>query len=275
MQRKAVLFLALFAGSSQPVFALTSDQVIKSAWSDRSYMIQDELQATSSKNPLRHVEAFASNENAKNGKSETEYGLKFQFKSWPEWRGHRSRYDEQKLLRESTLSWALRDRYAALTTFDLSEKMIKALADAEVVANRNVQAQGVALKAGKITSRAYLKAQVEQVKVKRALTAAKEEAELCRKKIKIWIPDWQGDAPTDLKSWNVDEIQSFLQMSVTGEKSLSRRIATEELNLLSDELMILRGRESQWLKSIDVSQTQKKDETSFEVGLTLLLPGLG
>ncbi|WP_142697230.1 hypothetical protein [Bdellovibrio sp. NC01] len=258
----------------QGLWALSSDQVLKTAWSDKTYLVQDDLQQTNSKNPLRTVEAFVAGE--RNGKEEIEYGLKFQFKSWPEWKNVRSKDSEQKLLKESSLAWALRDRYAVLTTYDLSQSKLKLLDQAVTVADRNVKAQSLALKAGRATSKSYLKAQVDQLKLKKAVNTAQEELAFCKRKIQQWLPEWKGEEPSDLKSWSVEDIDSYLQKAPAEDVSLSKKIAAEELQELSDELTILKGRESQWVKAFEIGQTQKKgDERSLEVELTFQLPGLG
>jgi hypothetical protein len=263
------LFLSCLFSFFSAQARVTSDQVLKTAWSDQTYLVHDEIQSTDSKNPFRTVEAFASTED--NGKEEVEVGLKFQLKSWPEWRSGRSRSEQQKIQKESALAWALRDRYGMLLNYQINLQKMKLLKEALASSDAYVRAQSLSLKAGRSTQKTFLNAQGDQYKLKRLENAAQLEQELLKSRVQRWLGA-QGDSELEtFELLGVDDVYATVKSS-TEEGSLTARLAKEELVNIGQELEIVRGRERQWFKGFEIAQTQKSDERKFEFEVTFQLP---
>jgi hypothetical protein len=263
------LFLSCLFSVFSAQALVTSDQVLKTAWSDQTYLVHDEIQSTDSKNPFRTVEAFASTED--DGKEEVEIGLKFQLKSWSEWRSGRSRSEQQKTQKDSALAWALRDRYGMLLNYQINLQKMKLLKDTMASTDAYVRAQSLALKAGRTTQKSFLNAQSDQYKLKRLESAAQLEQELLKNRLQRWLGEQKS---LDLESFEllgVDDIYAMVKSS-SAEGSLSARLAQQELVNIVQELEIVRGRERQWFKGFEVAQTQKSAERKFEFEVTFQLP---
>lgn len=262
--------LSLFLGANS--HAVSSEQVLKTAWSDQTYLVHDEIQSTNSKNPFRTVEAFASTED--NGKEEVEVGLKFQLKSWPEWRSGRSRSDQQRVQKESALAWALRDRYGALLSYQMNLQKLKILKTAIQSSEAYMQAQSLSLKAGRSTQKSYLNAQAELYKMKRMENTLQLEQELLGGRLRRWMGSQEKSELEPFELLGVDDVYAAVK-NAAPESSLTARLAREELINIGQELEIVRGRERQWFKGFEIAQTQKSDERKFEFEVTFQLPILG
>jgi hypothetical protein len=263
------LFLSCIFGVFSAQALVTSDQVLKTAWSDQTYLVHDEIQSTDSKNPFRTVEAFASTED--NGKNEVEVGLKFQLKSWPEWSSGRSRGQQQRIQKESALAWALRDRYGMLLNYQINLQKLQLLKNAQASSEAYVQAQSLSLKAGRSTQKSFLNAQGDQYKLKRLENAVELEQELLKNRLQRWVG---GQGNVELEMFDllgVDDVYAAVKSS-SDEGSLTARLAKEELINIGQELEIVRGRENQWFKGFEIAQTQKSDERKFEFEVTFQLP---
>ncbi|WP_413291214.1 hypothetical protein [Bdellovibrio sp. HCB337] len=256
-----------------PAFALTPEQVLKTAWTDKTYLAHEDIQETDSKNPFRSVEAFYSHE--RNGNSETEVGLKFNMKSYPEWRSGSSQTDTHQILKESSLAWALRDRYNVLLGYVLGGQKLKLLNNFIEAAEKNLQAQTLALRAVKTSTKAFLEAKDEFLRLKRSQSLLLAERQVLKKRLDRWSLEPESTEIEDLDLIEVDDVAKSLKEHEKVTQTLSGKLAKEEIWQLDQELKIVKGRENQWFKSFDVSQTAKKDEHVVEVGLTIFLPPLG
>lgn len=254
-------------------FAYTSEQVLKTAWSDRTYLSYDEIQSTGSRNPLRNVEGVLSQE--QNGTAEVEVGLKFQFKSWPEWTGKKSLGSEQKLLKETSLGWALRSRYNALLLVELNSQKLKCVEEALRLSDLYIQAQSLSLRAGRGTSKAFLAAKSDLYKLQRTRNALHQEKEILEKRVSSWVPEVKDRNLVGLELVQVDDISQILQGHYPNGDSLSKKIVHEEIEQMGQELEIVKGREKQWFKAFEISQARKDDETRYKLELTVQIPGIG
>ncbi|KHD89260.1 MAG: hypothetical protein OM95_04885 [Bdellovibrio sp. ArHS] len=255
------------------VFAVTPEQVLKTAWNDKTYLSFEEIQATDSKNPLRSVEGFVSSEEEERD-TESKIGLKFQFKSWPEWKTGRPKGTEQKLLRSASLGWALKNRYNTLLIYELNRQKTAKLSQMIQLSERHVQAQTLSLRAGRSTSKSYISARAELVKLKRSLSVLQQERQMLETRIQVWVPSWQEGSLETLNLVSVEDVEQNLKASVVKGDSLTKKIANEEIEQLTQELTIVKGRENQWFKGVDVSQNRKKNDISYEIEVTLQLPFL-
>ncbi|MFS4458046.1 hypothetical protein [Bdellovibrio sp. HCB2-146] len=258
--------------ASTAVWAATPEQILKTAWTDQTYLVHDEIKSTDSKNPFRSVDAFASTEDK--SKPDTEVGLKFQLKSWPEWRSGRSRLGQQRLQKESALSWALRDRYGLLANYQLNQQKLKLLSEAKATSEAFSKAQALSLKAGRSTQKTFLNAQSEEYKLKRMENTIELEQEILKDKIQRWLG---ADKDKSLESYelvSVDDIYKAVKETAP-EGSLTAKLAGEELTNIGQELEIVRGRENQWVKSFEVSHVKKPDESHYQFEVTLQLPPFG
>jgi hypothetical protein len=253
-------------------FALTPEQVLKTAWSDKTYLVHENIQDTDSKNPFRNVEATYTNE--QNGSTETEIELKFNLKSFAEWKSGRSRTDQAKVLKESALAWALRDRYSLILSYSLGEQKLKAITTSIETSEKNMKAIGLSMQAARSTSKNYLDAKEDLLRLNRAKALLLEEREILNKRLQRWLPE--GDPKIEgLDILNVDDVAAALQAKASPAESLTGKLAQEEIQQIDQELQIVKGRENQWFKSFDISQAEKKHEKFYELGLTLQLPPLG
>lgn len=252
--------------------AMTPEQVLKTAWADKTYLVHDNIQDIDSKNPFRSVEAVYSSE--QNGSTETEVGLKFNLKSFPEWKSGRSRSDQAAVLKESALAWALRDRYSVILSADLNERKLKVLNGTIETSEKNLKAVGLSMQAAKATSKNYLDAKEDLLRLQRAKALILEEKEILGKRLRRWAPE-QEPLINALDTLSAEDVAQALQTKGAPTESLTGRLAQEEIQQLDQELQIVKGRENQWFKSFDVAQAEKKSEKFIEVGVTLMLPPLG
>ena len=260
--------LFLFLVSSH---AATAEQVLKTAWSDKTYVVHDEILATDSKNPFKDVEGSVSQETY--GDRETEYELKFNLKSYAEWKSGRSGGEQAKTLKESALAWALRDRYGVLLHYEMASQKLKLVQEALLISESQLKAQTLSLRAGKSSSKAYLDAKAELLKLERTKLLLDQELSVLKQKIQRWLPGEESLSTVDLIS--VEDISKNIEAQKISDSSLTAKLTQEEIKEMDQELQIVRGRENQWFKSFSVSQVQKKEENVYELGLTLRLPVLG
>lgn len=265
------MFVLSWILASSAAFAITPEQVLKTAWTDQTYLVHEEIKSTDSKNPFRSVEAFASTEDK--NKPDTEVGLKFQLKSWPEWRSGRSRSAQQRLQKESALSWALRDRYGLLANYQINDQKLKLIHEAKVTSEAYSKAQALSLKAGRATQKSFLNAQGTEYKLKRLERTLEVEQEILRDRLKRWIPEDKNETLESFVLVSVDDIFATIKESAP-EGSLTAKLAGEELTNIGQELEIVRGRDNQWVKSFEVSHVKKPDESHYQFEVTLQLPPL-
>lgn len=251
---------------------MTPEQVLKTAWADKTYLVHENIQDTDSKNPFRSVEATYTNEH--NGETEVEVGLKFNFKSFPEWKSGRSRGEQSEVLKESALAWALRDRYSVILSDYLIEQKMKILNGTIETSEKNMKAIGLSMQAAKATSKNYLDAKEDLLRLQRTKSLIKEEKEILAKRLRRWAPDSEPQIE-GLDALSIEAVAKSLQTKGTPTESLTGRLAQEEIQQLDQELQIVKGRENQWFKSIEVSQAEKKKEKFTETGITVALPPLG
>lgn len=265
------MFLSFFLYLNSAL-ALTPEQVLKTAWTDKTYLAHDGIQDTDSKNPFRSVDAFYSYE--RNGDAESEVGLKFNLKSYPEWNSGRSRSESNQTLKESTLAWALRDRYAVLVGYELGAQKLKSVDRFIETAEKHLQAQTLALRAMKTSAKNFLESKEELLGLKRTKSLLLEEREILKKKLERWSLTAEA---SELESFDLLEVEDIV-LGLQGpglSQTLTGRLAKEEIQQMDQELQIVRGREKQWVKSFDLSQTTKKEEHLFEFGVSIQLPPLG
>ncbi|MEK2646687.1 hypothetical protein [Bdellovibrio sp. BCCA] len=268
------LFGLLVFLSSSVAVAVTAEQVLKTAWTDKTYLSYDEIQATDSKNPLRNVEGFVGHE--QNGTEATEIGVKFQLKSWPEWTRGRGKTEEQKLLKNTSLGWALQTRYNALLLFELTQQKLKCVEDAVSLSERYVKAQSLSLRAGRGTSKAFLSAKSDLYRFQRVQSTLTQERDLLLRRILNWVPDAKEKKVESMDLIQVEDISTALQEHFHDGDSLSKKIIHEEIEQMGQELAIVKGREQQWVKALELSQKKKKDaDAQYEVELVIQIPILG
>lgn len=254
--------------------AVTAEQVLKTAWSDSAYTAQEEMRPTDSRNPLRNVEGFASVEK-EDDKREYEVGLKLQFRSWTEWKFGSSTDSNRQVLQDASLAWALHERYLNIVSYEISRLKLEVLSRSLALSEGYLKAQSLSLRAGRTTTKSFLGAQSDIYKLKRLEGVIVQENKAAIKKIKSWMPDWSGDSLDGFELLNVPDVLESLNTQAAPESSLTSRISESELNAISRELEILRGRENQWVKGMDLSQTHKDDEIGYKLELTIQLPQLG
>jgi hypothetical protein len=265
-----LLIWVFFLSTAQ---ALTSEQVLKTAWSDKTYRVHENILDTDSKNPFRSIDGFYSVEH--NDKKETEVGLKFNLKSFPEWQSGRSRIEQSQVLKESSLSWALRDRYGAIVNMIMTEKKLQLIDEYIQTSERHLKAQSLSLKAVGANSKSYLEAKDDLMRLNRTRALLTEEKEILKNKLQRWMPEENNLNLENNVLIEVPDLVNALQSQSLPGQSLTGRLAKEELLQLDQELKILKGREDQWVKSFEVAQVNKKDEKFYELSLTLQLPPLG
>lgn len=256
-----------------PALALTPEQVLKTAWSDKTYLVHDDIQDTDSKNPFRSVDAFYSVEN--NDNKDSEIGIKFNLKAFPEWKYGRSRAEANLTLKQSALAWALRDRYVALVGYSLGEQKINIIDQFIETSEKNFLAQRLALKAAKSSLKSFLDAKDELIRLKRSKALLLEEREILKKRIERWSEESEGKDLESIDLLDADDIAKSLGEGTSPGQTLTGRLAKEEILQLDQEVQILKGRERQWVKSFEVSQASKKNDHIVQAEITFQLPPLG
>ncbi|WP_413294551.1 hypothetical protein ACLSU7_05470 [Bdellovibrio sp. HCB185ZH] len=262
----------LFGGIS--AFAMTPEQVLKTAWSDSAYTSQEEMRSTNTTNPLRNVEAFANTETEDKKNNEYEVGLKLQFRSWPEWKIGEAPDASRTVLKDASLAWALHERYLNLISYEISRQKMAILTSSLKLSDGYLKAQSLSLRAGRASTKSFLGAQGDIYKLKRLENVITQENKAAAKKIKNWVPSWSEDSLEGFDLLNVQEVADSVASTPLPQASLSARISQTEFKNYSRELEILRGREDQWIKGLDVSQSHKGDDIGYKVELTIQLPGL-
>lgn len=263
--------LLLFMLWSLHAQAATSEQILRTAWTDDIYLSHSDLQASNSANPFRTVEAYVAREGLVE-KQETEIGLKFNFKSWPEWRFGQDKTLQQQLLREASLGWALRERYAALLSYSFNEEKIELLKETLSLSEAQVKAQALSLKAGKVTPKSFLSAKIEMTKLRRTQNALHQERTRLQRQFREWLPEWSASNFDTGDRVTVQDIASYIGEQPNSGPSLTNKLATKELQDLEEEMQVVRGRERQWFKAFEVAQARNKGEENYEVQLTFQLP---
>lgn len=256
-----------------PAMALTPEQVLKSAWTDKTYLAHQEIQETKSKNPFRSVEAFFSKK--ENESDESEVGLKFHLKSFPEWSSKRTGAEPSQVLKESSLAWALRDRYAVIVGYEMSGQKLRVLKDLIEVSEKNVQAQTLMMRTVQAGAKSFLSAKEELLRLRKTEALLREEREMMKKSLQRWIPQ---EFPSDMEGGDLlemEDVEARIQLQESPSQTLTGRLAKEEIAQWNQELQIVKGRENQWFKSLEVSQTAKKGEHLIELGVSFQLPPLG
>lgn len=258
---------------SSGAYGVSQEQVLKTAWEDKTYLSYDEIQSTDSRNPLRSVEGIISQE--KNSYTEVEAGLKFNFKSWVEWRTGTPKASEQNLLKQSSLGWALKSRYSTLLFYELNRRKLESVHELIQLSEQYLKAQGLSLRSGRSTAKAFLSAKTDLFKFNRIQSALFQEQELLEKRIKLWIPEWKEGPLAPMNLISIQDISQSLTTQSSGNESLTRKITKQEVSQLAQELEIVRGRENQWIKGIEITHVNKNDEDRYKIGMTLQLPFLG
>ena len=220
--------LFLFLVSSH---AATAEQVLKTAWSDKTYVVHDEILATDSKNPFKDVEGSVSQETY--GDRETEYELKFNLKSYAEWKSGRSGGEQAKTLKESALAWALRDRYGVLLHYEMASQKLKLVQEALLISESQLKAQTLSLRAGKSSSKAYLDAKAELLKLERTKLLLDQELSVLKQKIQRWLPGEESLSTVDLIS--VEDISKNIEAQKISDSSLTAKLTQEEIKEESSE----------------------------------------
>ncbi|MGZ3770763.1 MAG: hypothetical protein ACXVCP_06195 [Bdellovibrio sp.] len=263
------LWLLMFGCASH---AITFEHVLKTAWEDKTYLSYDQMQSTDSVNPFRTVEGIASNE--KDGYSRAELGLKFNLKAWSEWKAGASLKSEQSLLKQSSLAWALKIRYNTLLLYQLNKIKADNISEQIKLSEQYLKAQGVALRSGRLTAKAFLSSESDIFKLQRTQVALLQEREVLQKRLQIWIPNLKNEelAGTDLIG--IEDISQKIESQPSVSESLTRKISKQEIAQIEQELQIVNGRENQWIKSLQLSHVVRNDEDRFKVELTLQLPFL-
>ncbi|GEM_PF-1377876 len=268
------VFATLIFGILATAAEVTPEQVLKTAWSDRAYQSHELIQGTDSVSPVRTVEAILGHKSKPYKEDELEVGLKFVFKSYAEWKSGREKGLPQKILKDSALGWALRDRYNTLLIYEINKRKQKILSDLIQTSEDQLKALSLALKAGRATSKNFVSARSELFKLKREQTILEQERDLLKKKIGRWLPDQTNLDFAQIDLLSVKEIEEAVKGSVVSENSLSVKLVGEEITTLEQEFTIVRGREKQWFKALEVSQSQSDSETRYEVQATFQIPFL-
>lgn len=269
-----MMVVSLIFGFLANAAVVTPEQVLKTAWSDKAYQSHELIQGTDSMSPIRSVEAILGRKSKPQKEDETEIGLKFVFKSYEEWKTGREKGLPQKVLKDSALGWALRDRYNTLLIFEINKRKQKVLSELIGTAEDQLKALGLALKAGRATSKSYVSARSDLYKLKREQAILEQERDLLKKKINRWLPDQAHSDFAQIDLLTVKEIEEAVKGATASENSLSGKLVAEEITTLDQEYTIVRGREKQWFKALEVSQSQSDSETRYEVQATFQLPFL-
>nr|BFD58585.1 hypothetical protein CKG001_06920 [Bdellovibrio sp. CKG001] len=269
-----MLWVLCLSFYSTPSLALTAEQVLKTAWQDETVLSQEKMRSTDSSNPLRNVEAFASVESEDQNR-EYEVGLKFQFRSWPEWKLGAGADSQTKIVKEASLAWALHERYVHLISFEIARQKRIALDKVLKLSENYLKAQGLSLRAGRSTSKSFLSAQADIYKLKRLENVLAQEHQAVVQKIRQWAPDWKEDSLADFDLLTVEDVLEAVNSQKVHNSSLTARLLRAEYKDLGKELEILRARENQWIKGVGVSQSRKDEEIGYKVELSIQLPGLG
>lgn len=253
--------------------AISQEQILKTAWTDKTYLSYDEIQSTGSRNPLRAVEAIISQE--KNTYEDNEVGLKFNFKSWPEWKMGTTKSAEQSLLKQSTLGWALKNRYYALLFYELNRQKSAITKEIIRLLEQYLQAQGLALRSGRVTTKSFLSTKADLYKFTRIKSALDQEISLLEGRMKQWLPEWKAESLQPMNLIAVQEIAHLLTTQAAGAESLTKKITQHEISQMEQELEVIKGRENQWIKGFEITRINRKDEDRYKVELTLQLPLFG
>lgn len=268
------MWIVCFLALGLQAMAVTPEQVLATAWLDKSYVSQETLRSVDSGNPLRNVEGFTSVEKEDN-KEQRELGLKLQFRSWAEWKLARGSGFPSRILKEAALAWALHERYVILASLAMADQKREVLQRSMMLAERFLKVQALSLKAGRSSSKSVLAAQKDLYGLKRLEAELNEERALAEEKIRQWVAAAEGVRLEGFDLISVVEISRALEDSGSLSTSLSRRLSEVEYEDISRELEILRARENQWVKGLDLSQSRKGDEIGYKVELSIQLPGLG
>lgn len=253
--------------------AITSNDVLKTAWSDDFYISQINRISPSTANPFRNVELTASQET--DSDRETEIGLKFQFKSYPEWSLRNSSKDAEKVVENFSLSWALHTRYLALMKHKLLSEKLKCAQALHEHLKRWTEAQGVSLKAGRASGKTFTKARLDTLKNERLLRQLEYEILQNKKLIQQWHKNFKDEDRLTSVFLPIKSIEEIVH-EIDPEKleTLTFKLGHQEIDQLQKEIEVVQGKEDQWFKSVGVSKKNKKDEDVYEVQVSIQLPFL-
>lgn len=264
------LWIWLLALSSH---AFTTNDVLKTAWTDDFYVSQTNRISPSTANPFRNVELTASQET--DSDKETEVGLKFQFKSYPEWKLRNTSKDAERVVESFSLSWALHTRYLAVMKHKLLSEKMKCAQTSQDYLKRWTEAQGVSLRAGRASGKAFTKARLDTLKNERLLRQLEYEILQNTKLIQHWDQKFKDEDRITSSFLSVKSIEAIIH-EITPEKldTLTFKLGHQEIDQLQKEIEVVQGKENQWFKSIGVSKKNKKDEDVYEVQVSIQLPFL-
>lgn len=253
--------------------AMTTNEVLKTAWSDDFYVSQTNRISPSTANPFRNVELTASQET--DSDKETEVGLKFQFKSYPEWKLRNTSKDAERIVESFSLSWALHTRYLAIMKHKLLSEKMKCAQTSQDYLKRWTEAQGVSLRAGRASGKAFTKARLDSIKNERLVRQLEYEILQNTKLIQHWDQKFKDQDRFVSAFLSPKSLEAIIH-EVTPEKldTLTSKLGHQEIDQLQKEIEVVQGKEDQWFKSIGVSKKNKKDEDVYEVQVSIQLPFL-
>lgn len=256
-----------------PCYSATTNDILRTAWSDDFYVSQINRISPSTANPFRNVELTASQET--DADRETEVGLKFQIKSYPEWKLRNTSKDAERAVEDFSLSWALQTRYLAIMKHKvLSEKMKCAQIGHEHL-KRWTEAQGVSLKAGRASGKTFTKARLDMIKNERLIRQLEYEILQNTKLIQQWDRKFKDKDYFTSPFHSTKVIERIVQeVAPDKNETLSYKLGHQEIDQLQKEIEVVQGKEDQWFKSIGVSKKNKKDEDVYEVQVSIQLPFL-
>lgn len=253
--------------------AVTTNDVLKTAWADEFYVSQTNRISPSTANPFRNVELTASQETDAN--KETEVGLKFQFKSYPEWKLRNTSKDAERVVESFSLSWALHTRYIAIMKHKLLSEKMKCAQAAHNSLKRWTEAQGVSLKAGRASGKTFTKARLDTLKNERLVRQLEYEILQNTKLIQHWEQKFKEEDRFVAPFLSAKAIEAVVhEIPLERIETLSLRLGHQEIDQLQKEIEVVQGKEDQWFKSIGVSKKNKKDEDVYEVQVSIQLPFL-
>lgn len=253
--------------------AVSPEQILKTAWEDKTYLVHEEIQSTDSKNPLRTVDGVISYED--NTYIEAEVGLKLNLKSWPEWKAGTSSRSVQNLLKQSSLAWALKTRYSTLLLYELNRRKMETVDGLSKLSEKYLNALGMALRTGRISAKTFLGAKTDAYKTNQIYLTLVQERDALEKTIKGWVPEWKQGPLSPINLISIEDISNVVAINPSFSESLTKKIAKQEISQIEQELEIVRGREKQWIKSIEVTRAEKNNEERYKLELTIQIPFLG
>ncbi|MNT17383.1 hypothetical protein D3C72_1525290 [compost metagenome] len=130
----------------------------------------------------------------------------------------------------------------------MAGQKLKLINDSLAVSDNQLKAQTLSLRAGKSSSKSYLDAKMDLLKLQRTKLLLEQEIEVLKKKIQRWFPSSAEVAISSLDLLDVEDISKSIEAQKVSEQSLSGKLAKEEIQEMDQELQIVRGRENNGLK---------------------------